>query len=379
MTLAPSPNGEQRFQDFARGFTFACWLLLPFLVYPRWAGPPGRVQVLGYFVVAAVFLFLDQLVFRKSIGEAECGASSSVEQFRDSACAPVESLEELVETVEALRRSLDALAEPTEDELALHWRDASTTTARLRMRFDEGGRSPKVHVNIKVQTRDQQPSFPLFVEKEGRVLGGAVPIFWAHSQWPQWFPMCHSAQLLASWGPNRKLWLLTYKIGIISVELVAFFCLLDRLDHEGSLDVLMRSPPPAIRADGRRAPPVEKRGEGEMTWLGVHIPPCRGQFRIRYDMMRLALEPHGQDHGEARFQCSMTFVPGTHKFYVLFWKTVANWVLPLIAKMQTRFEGSPLDTLYNGSSPESIELRTLMAGLHAHLLQTVSKAPQELG
>lgn len=257
------------------------------------------------------------------------------------------------ESVEEVQRHLDATRPPTDAwELQEEgWRDASRPTAELFLKFVKGGGPRKMKVTIGVQTQDQVQNFPLLQASLGsspgrsseKVRGGAIPIFWAIGQWPLWFPFCESVELLSRPAADQAIWLVRFKIVMITVDAVLCCCLQDNLDKNGCVEVVMWSP---------------ANSKAGQDWLGITVPQNTAQFRAEFSAMRMSVQPTRPAQGQVRVQCELFDSIGLEWLSVLFWQTACTRVVPLIARMQAKFAGSAIDRFYNGAgaSPDQRRL-----------------------
>jgi len=332
--------------------SFSVVVLAPLLLeglYMLWAGVstnPWHVTVTG-FLLALSFQHQLQRWWRSL-------------QSRD---LPLESPQiaadpsAVEDAIADLRQRLDDSKPPSRAAMeAKGWRDVSTPVANIAIRFDKNPKppaAPSVLVDMRAFSRDQHPNFPLVqTDKDGRILGGAMPIFWGLEQWPTWFPFCNSARLVTRFSADRAIWLLRFRVAFVTIDCVVLCMLIDSLKEKGCVDVIMASPPD---------------GSAGRTWLGIQVPAHSAQFRIGYEQLRLSVKPRSSIESEVYFQCKMTCIPSLERLYTRFWQALACWVVPLIAGMLPKFSGSALDRFYNGSDNNSVEARQLFVGVSHHL------------
>lgn len=228
------------------------------------------------------------------------------------------------------------------------WRDVSKPTAKVFLLYQPD----RVVANIDVQTRQQLPSFPILEVNGDEIKGGAIPIFWKIGQWPTWFPFCESATLLTRLAADREVWHVKFRIAILTVDMVLFVALIDRLDTDGCVDIIMRSPP--LGSEGQ-------------SWLGVQVPEVSGKFRCCCNAYRISLWPTSKYEGRVRVHSEMDGgCPSSFEWIgTLFWQTVSTRVIAMIAKVQSRWSGSKLDVHF-GSSDAKDE-RQVFLGINERL------------
>jgi len=309
------------------------------------------------------------------IGAREAG-KPSLGNFRD-ACEGL---------VEAIQRKIES-EKPPDDSAALvaaGWINASPKPktlrkdqpprplARLFLAFRKDQQPAQVLVSIGVSTADQTPDFPLVLvdtrtvdernnmgrasTQSSALLGGAIPIFWEVGHWPAWFPFCQIARVMPGGhlAPDRLVWHVRFKIAFIVVDVVILCALVDRLDTAGCLDVIMSSVP-----------------EGE--WADLEVPPETAQLRVRINSLRVSLYPTSDREGEIELQADINDAFGVDWVLKFFWQTCCTRVVPQIACMHARFQGSSLESHFNDTGAYSEEQRALFFGLHQRLQEHLQR------
>jgi len=251
-----------------------------------------------------------------------------------------------------LLQRLDANLPPAkESQLKTEgWCDASRPTARLFLKTMNEGQHVRSLVSLNVRTEHQEPDFPIIKYDGSTFEGGAVPIFWSLGHWPTWFPFCHSAKLIGKLGPDRMIWHVKQKIAFITADVVLYVAIIDRLDTDGTINIVMKSP--------------ESIYEGK-PWLGgIVIPPQDAQFRVAFESLRLSLRPTSMKSGVVNFQCEQVDTMYIKWIHLLFWQTACTRIAPIIARMQQRYANSEIDRFYRN---EGAEQRDLFIGIFGKL------------
>lgn len=251
-----------------------------------------------------------------------------------------------------------------EELLASGWQEHPKRGLRIFLAAQERARRepyPRVAVYIKSKSQDQVASFPLVRVESGydshpaQLRGGGLVIYFSMKYWPVWFPFSQKVTLLKQISPFEQIWVHQLKVLWFTVDQVVLFALQDKLETEGCIEVLMRSPPEGM--------------EGKQ-WLGVTIPKSDARFRTQIASMRLAGYPTSADHSDFEFQCEIydPFKAGINWIVVMFWQTLAPKILPLILKMQAKFEGSDMDKYYNsGDDPNGKATQEAFISLHSKI------------
>mmetsp|Transcript_94929 Transcript_94929/g.167584 ORF Transcript_94929/g.167584 Transcript_94929/m.167584 type:complete len:437 (-) Transcript_94929:27-1337(-) len=246
------------------------------------------------------------------------------------------------------------------------WLDCSKKTARVFMAARPqrpGEPFPRIVVCIQCRTQDQVPSLPLIQAREGRISGGAVPIYLSVEHWPIWFPFCDSCELLNRISPSRAVWRMRFKVVGLSIEMIVLVVFNDLLDTEGCIEVLMTSPPYGM--NGRR-------------WLGTVMPEARSRFQNECVSFRLAGFPTSEEHCDVEFQCEQYDLAkeGLTRLIIWVWQFLSTRVTGTIVWMQRRFLGSALDEDYNGEEEIQRGIRNVILNLHEHMLRHLQKDSQ---
>lgn len=197
----------------------------------------------------------------------------------------------------------------------------------------------RVVVYINMKTQDQTPSFPLICFDGDRVSGGGLVIYFTLKYWPLWFPFSQKMTLLKVFSPFEHIWVHQVKILWFTVDTVHLIALQDKLDTDGYLEVLMRSPP--VGMDGKK-------------WLGVEIPKTDTRYRAQLVAVRLALYPTSAEHCKIVSQAEIyDFLGGgINWIMVMIWQTFALKIVPMLMKTHAKFDGSEIDEHYKSGEGE---------------------------
>lgn len=226
------------------------------------------------------------------------------------------------------------------------WRDIPQPLARLAISCPKD--PARLLVDIRVQIQDQAPGLLLFAESGGVLQGGLVPIFCAVSLWPSWLPFCESTKLLARIGPGQEIWMVRFKVAVITADCILYLGIVDRLQAAGCIDIIMGSP---------------EEGMESSAWLGIAVPQKSAQIRVPINAFRLSLRPTSMSDGIVHIQTDMVDTLKIEWIHVLFWRTLSTSVLPTIFRVHSKFDGSALDKHYNGCSRSSMEARSFFVNL----------------
>eukprot|EP00812_Abedinium_dasypus_P009444 NODE_3133_length_825_cov_268.007792.p2 GENE.NODE_3133_length_825_cov_268.007792~~NODE_3133_length_825_cov_268.007792.p2 ORF type:complete len:231 (+),score=86.41 NODE_3133_length_825_cov_268.007792:3-695(+) len=189
----------------------------------------------------------------------------------------------------------------------------------------------KYFVKMDCMYSDFVPSFPFFAFEEGRLVGGAMPIFINCLRWPSWYPFCKQAEVLGVLSETQVVYQITFKIGFITADVVMLVAMVDRLLEDGTYLTVLASAPPGI--DGQQ-------------WLGITVPPCKTMVREVVDAAVLKCKPDRLDGGQLTFYIEGPEEIGIEWVAKLYWKTCCTKVVPLIAKQLPHFRGSDADRDY---------------------------------
>eukprot|EP00928_Gymnodinium_smaydae_P090574 TRINITY_DN74361_c0_g1_i1.p1 TRINITY_DN74361_c0_g1~~TRINITY_DN74361_c0_g1_i1.p1 ORF type:complete len:393 (-),score=28.99 TRINITY_DN74361_c0_g1_i1:224-1402(-) len=258
--------------------------------------------------------------------------------------------------IHRLRSDLDQSRPPeSSSELrAQGWRDASRPTFSIFLKCPK--HPPRLFVTMRGQLRDQAKGLPLVDVKQDVVRGGLLPIFLAVGQWPSWVPFCIGARLIARIGPCKEMWLVRFRIALITADVVIHYAVIDRLKTAGCLDLVICSPDEGM--------------EGK-SWLGITVPPKTAQLRVAIKSFRITLKPKSACDGLVEMQTEMVDVLQIEWIHTLFWGTLGSHCLSIIANMHKQFSGSAIDRYYNGTDEVSTGARTyieeLSRAVHAFL------------
>lgn len=266
--------------------------------------------------------------------------------------------------VKMLDQRLLAQKPPSDPEalLASGWQDHSKNRIQIFLSAQDRIRDepfPRVGIYIKAKTQDHAKSFPLTLVDEGcgcRYLrGGGLVIYYCMKYWPLWFPFSQKVKLLKQISKFQQVWLHQLKVLWFTVDNIFLFTLQDKLGTDGCIEVLMRSPPEGM--EGR-------------TWLGVVLPKSEARARVQVASMRLAGYPTSMDHCDFEFQCEVydPFKGGVNWIVVMFWQTIASKIIPMILKMQAKFDGSDMDKYFNdGTDKHGKQTKEGFIDLHSHI------------
>merc|ERR1712007_86076 len=102
---------------------------------------------------------------------------------------------------------------------------------------------------------------------------------------------------------------------------------------------------------------------GGSEWLGIVVPEKTAQLRVPVRSCLITLRPTSMQDGLAEMSVDLIDTLGIPWIHVLFWQSLSTWVLPIVAKMHSRFPGSELDAHYNRDDAESAETRAMFASM----------------
>lgn len=155
-----------------------------------------------------------------------------------------------------------------------------------------------------------------------------------------------------------------FKVLGITAEQISFIALEDRLDTEGCIAAIMRSPPAGM--EGRQ-------------WLGITVPEKSARFRVEMVSFKLAGYPTSRHHVDFVFQCeSFDLVKtGLSRAVIMFWQILSTRIMPMVIKMQARFAGSSLDRFYNADEENSCRIRLALMEIHSHILRFLAEKSGE--
>eukprot|EP00747_Dinoflagellata_sp_TGD_P170850 gnl/TRDRNA2_/TRDRNA2_203483_c0_seq1.p1 gnl/TRDRNA2_/TRDRNA2_203483_c0~~gnl/TRDRNA2_/TRDRNA2_203483_c0_seq1.p1 ORF type:complete len:412 (+),score=35.74 gnl/TRDRNA2_/TRDRNA2_203483_c0_seq1:91-1326(+) len=291
-------------------------------------------------------------------GTAEASPSPSPEIAPEQVLSSGSSTTEIDAFIVETTKKIDVVQPPAKSEelLAQGWKDWSLPTAKIFAYCDD--KRSRLTAVLDMETIHQEPIFPLVeVSADGQqVMGGAIPIFWWFGLWKQWFPFCTSAEPLLRIGPDRMIWILRFQILFISIDVVLFSTIVNRLDSEGCLDVIIASPP--LGTEGQ-------------PWLGTTVPGKTATFRTEIKSVRLSLYPVTANTARIKLVCDVIDSFKIEWIHCFFWQTAAAKILSLIARSQAEFVGSDLYKRYNDSGKAGVEFRqyfhTMAQEIREHL------------
>lgn len=98
----------------------------------------------------------------------------------------------------------------------------------------------ETRVAISLESRDHVPELPMVQTLEDGTISGALLTIMEFELWPQWMPMCQSAEVLKCWSPGEQIVRLDFRLPIVRIHLecLVYVCLVDLLEEEGCLELL---------------------------------------------------------------------------------------------------------------------------------------------
>eukprot|EP00929_Paragymnodinium_shiwhaense_P115103 TRINITY_DN83712_c0_g1_i1.p1 TRINITY_DN83712_c0_g1~~TRINITY_DN83712_c0_g1_i1.p1 ORF type:complete len:415 (+),score=83.54 TRINITY_DN83712_c0_g1_i1:223-1467(+) len=213
------------------------------------------------------------------------------------------------------------------------WKDISKATAQVL--YKPKTAPPRDCIYIGVQSKEQVKELQLLDFNGTSIRGGAMPTVWAVEHWPLWFPFCESTKVLKRFGPDRFILQLNLKIMFVRLDILLFAAILDKLETDGAIEVIFRSPP---------------TGSEGKEWLGIEVPPKPGWLpRICVQHCQLLIQPSCMRHVRLSMRADVEDVGGMAEWIKVFlFQQIAIRVIPEVAKFQPKIPGSPLDHYLNG-------------------------------
>eukprot|EP00746_Dinoflagellata_sp_MGD_P165633 gnl/MRDRNA2_/MRDRNA2_95018_c0_seq1.p1 gnl/MRDRNA2_/MRDRNA2_95018_c0~~gnl/MRDRNA2_/MRDRNA2_95018_c0_seq1.p1 ORF type:complete len:458 (-),score=86.21 gnl/MRDRNA2_/MRDRNA2_95018_c0_seq1:228-1601(-) len=338
-------------------FSFLCWRVLQHLAQHFPGAVRGELWVIPWLLWFWSWCLgghkstgsIDTQPAKAGVTDCSSGAStpSSGKYNAERVAAAEEAAFGSEDDVESYLKMLDErlrAQEPPSDKqklLASGWQEHSKAGIEIYLAAQKRIKDepcPRIGVYLKSKTQDQVASFPMVLTETGckppRLRGGGLVIYYCMKCWPLWFPFSQKTRLLKQISPFQQVWLHQIKVLWFTVDNIFLFALQDKLSTDGCIEVLMRTPPDGM--DGKQ-------------WLGVTIPKTEAKFRVQIASMRLAGYPTSMDHCDFVFQAEIydPLKGGINWITVMFWQTIAARCLPMILKMQAKFDGSVMDKYYN--------------------------------
>mmetsp|Transcript_103003 Transcript_103003/g.181480 ORF Transcript_103003/g.181480 Transcript_103003/m.181480 type:complete len:385 (-) Transcript_103003:101-1255(-) len=214
------------------------------------------------------------------------------------------------------------------------WQNCNTT--RKSCCFVQTTRRPpgreersETRVVISLESVDHVPELPLVQTLRDGSMSGALMTILEFELWPQWMPMCQSAEVLKCWSPGEQIVRIDFRLPIVRIHLecLVYVCLVDRLQEEGCLELLACSfgsaaakavtatieqeeqeaaassgaPLDAAASEAATTALPKRSATSSSSFLGVSAGSRRKRFGMRTEVhcVSLRIYPTGGSHGRA--------------------------------------------------------------------------------
>mmetsp|Transcript_154877 Transcript_154877/g.288824 ORF Transcript_154877/g.288824 Transcript_154877/m.288824 type:complete len:431 (-) Transcript_154877:50-1342(-) len=273
--------------------------------------------------------------------------------------APLDQLKRLLAEAELQFGGGEAGGQPsTEQEYrAQGWQCDRTSTSQVFSKFPKDPAPARVLGDIRLNTIDQVPEFPIaIVNEEGELRGGAAPVYLSVGTWPSWFPFMHKCTKLGTLTDYEEIWHVEAKIAMFKADCVVMGSYQDRLDDLGQLQVVFITPP---------------QGSEGQEWLGITVPQKVGPLRVPLNKMRLCLKPVTKGTSVVHFQVDYVDILGLEWVAKMVFKTLSQMVVPKIRDQIDAFAGSALEAFLR--APENYRRRDLYMEMHQRVKGFVAR------
>lgn len=272
--------------------------------------------------------------------------------------APLDQLKRLLAEADLQFSGEGGSGPSTEAEYAAQgWKYDKTSSSQVWSKFPKDPPPARVLGDIRLNTIDQVPDFPLaIVTEQGELMGGAGPVYLSVGTWPSWFPFMHKCTKLGTLTDTEEIWHVEAKVAMFKADCVVMGSYQDRLDDLGQLQVVFIAPPAG--------------SEGEQ-WLGITVPQKVGPLRIPVNKMRLTLQPTTEGSSVVHFQVDHVDILGLEWVAKMVFSTLSKMVVPQIRKQIQAFSGSALEAFLR--DPANVRRKTLYIEMHRRVREFVAR------